>query len=266
MYKRSGFSSLTKLRFMVGPLPYIGGKNRLAKKIISMLPEHTTYVEAFAGGAQVLFHKPPSNVEVLNDLDFDIVNFYRVCQWHYQEFVRYLRFSIASRKLHELHVKSDPATLTDIQRAGRFFYLQKNSFGGLILKPQFHYGIAQPSNYNPERIPEIIERTHKRLARVQIESLPYEKVLEKYDRPTTCFYLDPPYWGPKLYRFNFDDKDFVVLAERLARLRGRFILSLNDRPEVRETFRAFRIEREEITYTAQAKPGKRYGELLITNG
>jgi DNA adenine methylase len=250
---------------MTGPLPYIGGKNRLAKKIISMLPEHTTYVEAFAGGAQVFFHKLPSNVEVLNDLDFDIVNFYRVCQWHYQEFVRYLRFSVASRKLHELHVKSDPATLTDIQRAGRFFYLQKNSFGGLILKQKFHYGIAQPSNYNPERIPEIIEQTHKRLARVQIESLPYEQVMEKYDRPTTAFYLDPPYWGPKLYRFNFTDNDFVVLAERLARLKGKFILSLNDRPEVRETFKNFRIAREEITYTAQAKPGKRYGELLITN-
>lgn len=174
---------------MIGPLPYIGGKNRLAKKIISMLPEHTTYVEAFAGGAQVFFHKPPSNVEVLNDLDFDIVNFYRVCQWHYEEFVRYLRFSVASRKLHELHVKSDPATLTDIQRAGRFFYLQKNSFGGLVLKQKFHYGIAQPSNYNPERIPEIIERTHQRLARVQIESLPYEQVLEKYDHHQQRFLI-----------------------------------------------------------------------------
>src|SRR5580698_1843011 len=250
---------------MIGPLPYIGGKNRLATKIISMLPEHTTYVEAFAGGAQVLFHKQPSNVEVLNDLDFDIVNFYRVCQWHYGELVRYLRYCLASRKLHELHVKSDPATLTDIQRAGRFFYLQKNSFGGLILKPKFHYGITQPSNYNPERIPEIIEKTHKRLARVQIESLPYEQVLEKYDRPTTFFYLDPPYWGPKLYKFNFADSDFVRLAERLAKLQGKFILSLNDRPEVRETFKNFKIEREEISYTAQAKPGKRYGELLITN-
>ena len=250
---------------MIGPIPYIGGKNRLAKKIISMLPEHTTYVEAFAGGAQVLFHKPPSNVEVLNDLDFEIVTFFRVCQWHYDELVRYLRFCLASRRLHELHVKSDPAILTDIQRAGRFFYLQKNSFGGLILKQKFHYGIAQPSNYNPERIPEIIERTHRRLARVQIESLPYEQVLEKYDRPTTCFYLDPPYWGPKLYRFNFCDNDFMLLAERLARLKGRFILSLNDRPEVRQTFKIFRIERVEITYTAQAKPGKRYGELLIMN-
>lgn len=250
---------------MVGPLPYIGGKNRLAKKIISMLPEHTSYVEPFAGGAQVLFHKPPSNVEVLNDLDYDIVNFFRVCQWHYQELTRYLRYCLASRKLHELHVKSDPATLTDVQRAGRFYYLQKNSFGGLILKQKFHYGVTQASNYNPERIPEVIEAAHKRLARVQIESLPYEQILEKYDRPTTLFYLDPPYWRRKLYKFNFSDKDFQKLSEHLARLRGRFIFSIDDQSAIRRLFANFRMQTVELTYTAKRDVKKRHNELLITN-
>lgn len=250
---------------MIGPLPYIGGKNRLAKKIISLLPEHTTYVEPFAGGAQVLFHKPPSNVEVLNDLDFDVVNFFRVCQWHYEELVRYLRFCLVSRKLHELHVKSDPATLTDIQRAGRFFYLQKNSFGGLILKQKFHYGVTQPSNYNLERIPQVIEQTHKRLARVQIESLPYEQVIKRYDRPTTLFYLDPPYWRRKLYRFNFSDEDFLALAQRLATIEGRFILSLDDHPKVREIFQGFRIQQTDVVYTAKRASNARFSELLIMN-
>jgi len=250
---------------MIGPLPYVGGKNRLATKIISMLPDHTTYVEAFAGGAQVLFHKPPSNVEVMNDLDYDVVNFFRVCQWHFEELIRYLRFSMISRKLHELHLKTDPATLTDIQRAGRFFYLQKNSFGGLILRQKFHYGVTQPSNYNLERIPQIIEAAHRRLQRVQIESLPYQEVLKRYDRPTTCFYLDPPYWGPKLYKFNFGEDDFRQMAEYLQRLKGKFILSLNDRPEVREVFRGFEIEPVQIAYTAKADTTKRYGEVLISN-
>jgi DNA adenine methylase len=250
---------------MIGPLPYIGGKNRLATKIISMLPEHTTYVEAFAGGAQVLFHKPPSEVEVLNDLDFDVVNFFRVCQWHYEELIRYLRFCLASRRLHELHVKSDPATLTDIQRAGRFYYLQKNSFGGLILKQKFHYGVTQPSNYNLERIPQVIEQAHKRLARVQIESLPYEQVLERYDRPTTCFYLDPPYWERKLYKFNFTEEDFVKLDHQLQRLTGRFLLSLDDHPEVRRIFHGWKLTPVEIAYTAKRNTHKRFGELFITN-
>ena len=263
-FKPNALLSLTD-PLMIGPLPYIGGKNRLATKIISLLPEHTTYVEPFAGGAQVLFHKLPSNVEVLNDLDFDVVNFFRVCQWHYEELIRYLRFCLVSRKLHELHVKSDPATLTDIQRAGRFYYLQKNSFGGLIVKQKFHYGVTQPSNYNPARIPEVIEQAHRRLARVQIESLPYEQILRKYDRPTTLFYLDPPYWRRRLYRHNFTDEDFANLEKRLHIVRGKFLLSLDDHPEVRKLFRSWRLLPVDIAYTAQRRTGKRYGELLITN-
>lgn len=148
---------------MIGPLCYIGGKNRLAKKIIALMPEHLTYVEAFGGGGQVLFRKAPSNIEVLNDLDFDVVNFFRVCQWHYEELVRFLRYCIISRKLHQIYTATDPATLTDIQRAARFFYLQKNSFGGLIVRQSFHYGVTHPPNYNLDRIPKIIEQTHKRL-------------------------------------------------------------------------------------------------------
>jgi len=250
---------------MMGPLPYVGGKNRLAKKIISLIPDHITYVEPFAGGAQVLFHKQPSNVEVLNDLNFDVVNFFRVCQWHYEELIRYLRYCLVSRRLHELHLKTDPETLTDIQRAARLYFLQKNSFGGLVVNQKFHYGIAQPSNYNPKRIPEIIEQTHKRLARVQIESSPYEEILDRYDRLSTFFYLDPPYWGPRLYKFNFTEADFYTLAERLRKLKGKFILSLNDRPEVRSVFNGFRFTRCEVAYTAQHRPGKRFPELLISN-
>jgi DNA adenine methylase len=80
------------LHRMVGPLPYIGGKRTLAKQIIALFPEHTTYVEAFAGGAQVFFAKEPSKVEVLNDLDGEIVNFFRVVREHYEELIRYFRF------------------------------------------------------------------------------------------------------------------------------------------------------------------------------
>jgi DNA adenine methylase len=250
---------------MTGPLCYIGGKNRLATRIIPLLPEHITYVEPFAGGAQVLFHKSPSNVEVLNDLDYDIVNFFRVCQWHYEELVRYLKYCHISRKLHELHLAANPATLTDIQRAGRFFYLQKNSFGGLVVKQKFHYGVTHPPNYNLERIPEIIQKTHKRLARVQVESLPYQQVLEKYDRPTTVFYADPPYWERKLYKHNFTEQDFIELEKRLRAVKGKVLLSLDDHPEVRKLFANWHLMPVELAYTAQRKTGKKFKELLIAN-
>jgi DNA adenine methylase len=245
---------------MIGPLPYIGGKNRLATKIIKLLPLHTTYVEPFAGGAQVFFHKRPSIVEVLNDLNGEVVNFFRVCQWHYEELQRYLKYCLMSRKLYESLAKTPPEGLTDVQRAGRFFYLQKNSFGGLVLKQNYHYTVTGPPNYNPQRIAETIAAAHRRLQRVQIECLPYEKVLEKYDRPTTLFYLDPPYWNRFLYRYNFAEADFVALEKRLHTLKGKFLLSLNDCPEVRKLFKEFHIRKESMR-----KAGRTYGELLIAN-
>ena len=250
---------------MKGPLAYVGGKNRLANKIIRIFPKHTTYVEPFAGGAQVFFRKDPSPVEVLNDLDGEIVNFFRVCQWHHQELVRYLRYCLVGRRWHDLLRRQEPETLTDIQRAGRFFYLQKNSFAGLVLRQNYHYSVMSASNYNVAAIPALIECTHERLQKVQIENLPYEQVIKRYDRPTTLFYLDPPYWGRKLYRFNFTEEDFATLKARLKAVRGHFLLSLNDLAEVRKLFGEFHITRLKISYTAQRQSGKRYGEVLISD-
>lgn len=250
---------------MPGPLSYIGGKNRLAKQIIEIFPKHTAYVEAFAGGAQVFFQKEPSKVEVLNDLDGEIVNFYRVCQNHHEELRRYFRFALVSRKWFELNKAANPETLTDIQRAARYLYLLKNSFASLVRNPSYHWHVVQPPGFNLERLPEIIETAHKRLERVQIESLPYGEVLTRYDRPSTFFYLDPPYWGRKLYRYNFTEADFTGFEERLRNLKGKFVLSLNDLPQVRTLFRRFRIRPVLLSYTSQKTAGRLYKEVLITN-
>jgi len=255
------------LQTMLGPLPYIGGKRALAKQIIAIFPEHTTYVEAFAGGAQVLFRKEPSKVEVINDLDGNVVNFYRVCQQHYEELVRYLRFTLASRAWLDLLKATDPASITDIQRAARFYFLQKNSFAGLVRRHNFTARVVLPTNYNAERVPEWIENVHHRLANVQIEALPYEHVLKRYDRPTTLFYLDPPYYGRKLYNHNLDPADFEAMAERLKELKGKFVLSLNDLPEVRKIFHGFKMKNVQLAYTGSRHKAKghRFSELLITN-
>src|SRR4029077_1208 len=105
-----GLESLTD---MTGPLSYIGGKRRIAKQLVALIPDHTTYVEPFAGGAQVFFHKPRAKVEILNDLDNEIVNFLRVCQRHPQELSRVLRWQPASRRLFERHEQQPVAVLTD---------------------------------------------------------------------------------------------------------------------------------------------------------
>lgn len=250
---------------MNGPITQVGGKKRLAKTIISFFPLHTCYVEPFAGGAQVFFRKPSSKVEVLNDLDGELINFFRVCQCHPDELVRRLRYHLASRRWFQLLRDIDPATLTDIERAARFFYIRKNLFGGRVVKPTFGYGITAPARFRPARIPDIIAVAHRRLERTTIECLPYQNVLKRYDSPQTLFYLDPPYWNLPYYEHNFVESDFVELAELLKDLRGKFVVSLNDTPEIRKLFRSFRIAPVELAYSCSRHSRRREIELLITN-
>jgi len=250
---------------MVGPLSYIGGKNRLARKIISLIPEHTAYIEPFCGGAQVFFHKEASRVEILNDLNEDVFNFLRVCKLHHAELVRQLEFCIASRRWFELFQDSDVRALSDIQRAVRFFYLQKNCYGGMVTKQSYAVSVADGSNYNPKRLPEQLEKAHERLLNVQLECLPYQETMTRFDRPSSFFYIDPPYFNLRHYRYNLEQKDFVEMAKLLATLQGKFLLSLNDTPEVREIFSSFRIEGLTLAYSSQAKAGKKYKEVLIAN-
>ena len=250
---------------MVGPLSYLGGKNRIAKKIIALIPEHTSYIEPFCGGAQVFFHKEPSKVELLNDLNEDIFNFLRICQMHHEELLRYLHYCIVSRRWFDLFEQTPPETMTDIQRAARFFFLQKNCYAGLILRQNFVCSVQDGSNFNPETLPKVLRNAHERLLNVQLECLPYQDILRKYDRPFTFFYLDPPYFNRPYYKFNFEEKDYLEIAGLLANLKGKFLLSLNDVPEMRRIFAGFNIKTLEMTYSSQPKAGNKYSELLISN-
>ncbi len=250
---------------MRGPLSYVGGKSRLASQIITRMPEHTAYVEPFTGGAQVFFHKQLSRIEVLNDLDGELINFYRVCQSHHGELIRYMHFMLLSREWFARLQKVPPSALTDIQRAARYLYLQKVAFGGRVRSQSYGYFVTTPNRFTPVKIPKLIEEAHARLAKAQIEHGPYEEVLERYDRLTTFFYLDPPYYGLKLYRHNLEQEEFPLLRDRLKRLKGKFLMSLNDTSEVREIFSCFQLENVGISYSIQAKGDLEHQELLISN-
>jgi DNA adenine methylase len=249
---------------VIGPLSYVGGKRRIAANIIALIPSHTTYVEPFAGGAQVFFHKPRSRIEVLNDLDHEVVNFLRVCQRHPEELSRLLRLQPASRQIFMWHHNQAPALLTDIERAARFFYLQKNAWGGHRVRQNFHYCVTKPPNYHPKTVAKALSATAERLAAVQIEHLPYQEILRRYDRPTTFFYCDPPYVGVDLYQHNFLDEQFVELATLLGSLKGRFLLSINDCPKARKWFAPFHRREIAFTYTAVRRP-RSFPELLFAN-
>ena len=245
---------------------WLGGKRMLAKHILKRIPEHTCYVEPFAGAAWVLFRKRESNVEVINDINREVVTLYRCIRWHLEEFVRYFKWVLISREEFERLKKVDPDTLTDIQRSARFYYLQQCSFGGKIRGPSFGYSVQRPSRLNLLRIEEYLSAAHLRLSRVYIECLPYVEVIRRYDCQNTFFYVDPPYWGSeKVYGAGiFSKQDFSDLAAQLAGIKGNFLLSLNYRPEVREVFADFAVEEVKTLYTCANGKNVAAGELLIS--
>lgn len=229
-------------------IPWMGGKRRLAKHILPHVNGYPQYVEPFAGGAAIFFMKEPSRVEVINDLNGDLVNLYRVVKHHLEEFVRHFRWALVSRQVFLLEKSTDPATLTDIQRAARFYYLQKLAFGGKVSGQTFGTSKASPPRLNLLRIEEDLSAAHLRLARTTIENLPWHECIERYDTDNTVFYLDPPYWETAGYGNEFTFDNYERMADLAKRCKGKFVISINDHPDIREVFKDFEQRKIDIKY------------------
>jgi DNA adenine methylase len=248
-------------------IPWVGGKRRLAGEILPWFVPHTCYVEPFAGAAALLFNKVPSKVEVLNDVNADLVNLYRVVRHHLEEFVRQFKWALTSRKLFEWAQATPAEALTDIQRAARFFYLQKLAFGAKVEGQTFGVATTSSQALNLLRIEEDLSAAHLRLSRVVIEHMDWAACIERYDRPHTLFYCDPPYWGTEGYGVGFGLEQYERMAELLRSIKGKAIVSVNDIPEMRQAFKGFTMRRLVIKYTVGGSGrgrGER-GELLIRN-
>lgn len=245
-------------------IPWIGGKRRLAKRILPQFPEHTCYVEPFVGGAALFFLKEPSEVEVLNDYNSDLVMLYRCVQHHLEEFVRQFKWALVSRQMFEWLKSTPPETLTDIQRAARFYYLQKMAFGGKVSGRTFGIAPTGPPRLNLLRIEEDLSQAHLRLARCYIENLDWKRCIEKYDRPTTLFFCDPPYWETAGYGIDFGIEQYCELARMMRTVKGKVVLTINDHPKMREAFAGYRTEVEKINYTVGGKDkGKNRQEMIV---
>ncbi|ROH88676.1 DNA adenine methylase [Stagnimonas aquatica] len=230
-------------------IPWIGGKRRLAPFILPLFPDHTCYVEPFCGAAALFFLKPPSDVEVINDINGELVNLYRVIQHHLEEFVRQFKWALTSRKVFEWEQAKAPETLTDIQRAARFYYLQRNAFGGRVDGQSFGYATTSPPRLNLLRIEEELSAAHLRLSPAYIENLPWTGCLDRYDRPHSLFYCDPPYWQTEGYGVDFGFEHYLEMARRMRTMAGTMIVSINDHPAIREVFQDFPMRQVDITYT-----------------
>lgn len=247
--------------------PWPGGKRRLAKHILPLLAvPHRTYVEPFAGGAAILFMREPAPVEVINDLNGELVRLYRCVQHHLDELMRQFRWALVSREMFRWAQLQSVESLTDIQRAARFFYLQKLAFGAKVTGQTFGTTATTGPRINLLRLEEDLSQAHLRLSRVTIEHLPWQDCVDRYDREETLFFMDPPYWQTTGYGDGFDLDQHERIAEALATMQGRAILTINDHPEMRRIYGGFTRENLRTTYTVgggrRAKPAS---EMLIRN-
>lgn len=249
-------------------LSYLGGKSLLAGKIVPKIPEHTCYCEVFAGAAWMLFKKEPSKVEIINDINSDLVTLYRVVKNHLEEFIRYLKWILVARDEFERFVAENPETLTDIQRAVRFYYLIRSGYASRIPHPTISVSTMRQAHFNIVRLEEELSIVYFRLARVYVENKPFEQIIARYDKPHTFFYLDPPYYGCEDYYGNgiFCREDYKKLRDLLTAAQGKFIMSINDVPEIRKLFGEFHIEKVGTSYSvAGANKKQKVNELLIMN-
>lgn len=248
-------------------VPWVGGKRRLARHILPIFPEHQCYVEPFCGAAALFFLKQPAKVEVLNDVHGELVRLYRVVQHHLEEFIRQFKWALTSREMYKWLQDTPPESLTDIQRAARFYYLQKLGFGGKVEGQTFGTATTAKARLNLLRMEEDLSMAHLRLHQVTVEHMDWTACVERYDRPHTLFYLDPPYYGTEGYGVGFGLEQYDRMATLMRDMAGKAVVSVNDIPEMRQAFAGHHIQRVDISYTVGVSGRGREpkGELIICN-
>lgn len=238
-------------------IPWIGGKTLLAKRIVSLFPEHISrYIDVFGGGGSILFYQDKNApLEVYNDLNSNLVNLFRCAKYHRTELQKEISGYYNAREMFEdIKERLNVRGFTDIQRAAMFYVMIKTSYGA----DSRTYG-CNKKNLSTD----YLEKIEQRLQNVVIENKDFENLIHVYDRPEALFYCDPPYHKTeKYYDAEFSEDDHLRLKQCLNGIQGRFILSYNDDNFIRELYHDFQI----IPVERQNNLSRgSYKELIIKN-
>jgi len=215
---------------MKSPICWQGNKNRMLKKLLPLIPQHTTYVEVFGGGAALLFAKQPTGVEVYNDIDSDLVNFFRVVRDNFEPFYHKVSMTPYSREEYNTYRDVYRETKDPVEKAAMFFMIARQSYAsewgvgwGYTVQESVKGMSAAVSAYLSAI--DLLPQVHQRLQKVQIENDDWKRILARYDRPETFFYLDPPYLAEQRYQHPLAEEQHKELIEALPHLEGKVMLS-----------------------------------------
>lgn len=214
---------------MKTPITYYGGKQKLMPVILPLIPEHNLYCEPFCGGAAIFFGKEPSNVEVINDTNSELINFYKVAQTKFVDLNAMIRVTLHSRRLHAdaKTIYENPHLFDEIKRAWAVWVLSTQGFAGK-LDGCFGYDKAKDSTTKKiiNKRDAFSEDLAIRLQHVSIECADAVYIIQSRDTPDSFFYVDPPYYNSNCGHYDgYSLEDFERLLDVLSKIQGRFLLS-----------------------------------------
>lgn len=258
---------------MKSPIKWMGGKSKSVKRILSIIPEHKTYIEPFFGAGWIFFAKEKTKIEVLNDINGDLVNFFETLRTQYDEFIHRFDFVTKSKELFiEYRQTMSDKTLSPLEKAFRFYYVNQNAFGGLV-RYNSKGKCNSPFGGNPDYKRtngnmwdfDKLKLAHERIKTAFIENDTYQKIIKKYDREYSLFFLDPPY-ECKSGKYNGETTfDYDELLNQCRNIKGKFILTLNSGLE--DKFKEFYIIPNDVHYSigCTSESSKEYKEIIVTN-
>lgn len=258
---------------MKTPISYYGGKQKLSKIIVSLLPEHTLYCEPFIGGGAVFFAKPPSQVEVLNDTNRELINFYRIVQQDFTSLEKEIRITLHSRLMHKhaTVVYNTPELFSDIKRAWAVWVLSSQTFAAKLEGP---FGYDRSKNTTTKKITNkregFTEDYAIRLQNVQLECADALYVIRSRDAAGSLFYCDPPYYNSDCGHYDgYSIEDFEGLLKTLAGIQGKFLLSSYPSDILTAYTKAngwyTRVYEQGVSINAKSGYLKKKWEVLTTN-
>ena len=250
---------------------WVGGKRLLRKTIAPLIPKDIkSYIEPFGGGGWVLFYKDRwADLEIYNDLDGRLVNLFRIVKYHPNAFKEEYKYLLGSRDMFFQFLNG--TFITDIQKAVQFYFIITRSFGG----KGSSFGTVKKSSggasKSQKNVLDKIDAIHERLDKVMIENRDFETLIKQYDFEDAFFYCDPPYSQGCGYNVtSTKDFDHERLREVLGNIKGRFLLSYDDSPKIRELYKGFEMIEVErlngINNRSDVENRKKiFRELLIAN-
>jgi len=254
-------------------LPYMGGKQMMVSRLIPLIPPHTVYVEVFGGGAALLLNKPPSALEVYNDIDGELVNLFETVRDKPDAFLKRAEFLLYSRELNErwkAELKDGKVPMDPVERALRFWYLMRSSFAAHPYK-----GWAFSATTDRSRPESMwngladIGSIHERLKMVEIDHLDFERIIKNRDSPDAFFFADPPYLDAKEYRMGvFTLADHERLLKTLQGCKGKWLMITGNHPDVRRLFKEYGMILTETFQSVEKVIGgerDKIGHLIIAN-